>query len=116
MLSLPTLLYLADICGDLDWLFFITGILAIAVIICSAIGWIISSDNNSKEGEATARRVMARAFPFALTLFVLSGLTPSKDTIYGIIVAERAAGAPSSPALDQWMREKVGGLSQENKK
>lgn len=117
MNDLSWLLYAADVCDNLDWLFFLCMLIAvIGGFMWCFVGCAMAADHNpAVEDWKTWRKVgwglLLPAFFFGC---IMGSIVPSKETVYAIAASEMGekalntqTGNKAVKALDSWLDRQI---------
>lgn len=114
MNRLSWLIYLADVCNNLDWLFFLFMFIGVAGLIISVLVW-MNDGNNEWKPEQRRRTIFHLFLPLAVTGSILGAIVPSDDTIYAIAASELGervlnsqTGGKAVQALNHWLDKQMG--------
>lgn len=109
-MNLTTIIYLVDVGANVKVLTGIAGWASAAIIAVLAVARVIGgSEGMSAETSRNFWLCIRALIPLALAGMILSMAIPSREALYAMFLSERAQGMPSSPALDRWLQQHVGG-------
>lgn len=115
MNNLSWLLYIANVCGNIDFEISIVFAMSIVAGIISVIWFFGLTANNASQEEWTPWRKFSK---WVVSCFVISSLVgaviPSKDTVYAIAASETAGtvlnsttGNKAVEALNAWLDRQI---------
>jgi hypothetical protein len=104
MSEFSLLIYLLDVADGLNVIFTIAAI--ILAIWSAAWGFIVfaARDDGDNETSKLAASIVVRSIPFLAVVLTAMVLIPSRETMVGIVLAERASFGPTSPAFETWLQ------------
>ncbi len=120
MNSLSWLIYLADVCDNVDWVFsLITVLMTIAFIVWGLVGMAASDTETDPDFWKGWRKIGWVVPASALAAILLGSVVPSKETIYAIAASEMGekalntqTGGKAVKALNVWLDRQINGEQQ----
>lgn len=115
MNDLSWLIYFADVAGSMGWAFnFIFIISSIVFVLNCTLGFTHAEEKATKEAWSLWRKFLWNSLIIGFVSFILTGIIPSKNTIYAIAASEMGEEIVKSEtagkavkALDNWLDKQI---------
>lgn len=112
MNKLSWLIYLADVCNDLDSLLFFAMTVGVFGFIISLVVW---ANDENWQPDSRRRTIWYLFFPIMVGGSIFGAIVPSDDTIYAIAASEIGeqvldshTGNKAVKALNHWLDKQIG--------
>lgn len=115
MNNLSILLYLADVAGNIGWIFnMLFAISIFSVLVTLVVGGAIAEGTLSEKDWKIWRRWLISSIGLFFSASLASALTPSKETVYAIAASETGeevlnsgVGTRATKALEAWLDKQI---------
>ena len=115
MNNLSILLYLADVAGNIGWIFnMLFAISIFSVLVTLVVGGTMAEGTPSEKDWKIWRRWLISSIGLFFSASLASALTPSKETVYAIAASETGeevlnsgVGTRATKALEAWLDKQI---------
>ena len=115
MNNLSILLYLADVAGNIGWIFnMLFAISIFSVLVALVVGGVMTEEATSEKDWKIWRRWLISSIGLSFSASLASALIPSKETVYAIAASETGeevlnsgVGTRATKALEAWLDKQI---------